>query len=292
MITAMVATTRVAWTGAVNKVIPFGLSTSEYVVVDIDGLGPLRADIITSELSGDAGANYLSSNQVERNIVIKLAYAPKYSLGSTVEKLRRSLSDVFTPPNEVELTFTDDILGSYVIRGRVESNDPVLFAKDPEVQISIICTDPYFYSPLAPVVFTIPPLTPFNEQFVIDYQSDVPVGFLFDYDMTSGPSTGSDYALLQLNETQNANGRDPQMRLNGNFQAGDHFTISSERGTRGAKRIRSGAISNAMPYFSGSLLRMKLRPGLNYLSLYPVFTSGGAKAKNAKITYKRIRGSL
>lgn len=292
MITAMVATTRVALTGAVNKVIPFGLPNSEYVVVDIDGLGPLRADIITSELSGDAGANYLAANQVERNIVIKLAYAPRYSLGSTVEKLRRSLSDVFTPPNEVELTFTDDILGSYAIKGRVESNDPVMFAKDPEVQISIICTDPYFYSPLAPVTFNIPTLTPFNEQFTINYQSDVPVGFLFEYDTTSGPSTGQDYVLLSMNETPNANGQDPFMRLNGNFQAGDHFIISSERGTRGATRVRGTGRTNAMPYFVGSLLRMKLKPGLNYLSLYPVLTSGGAKAKNAKIIYKRIRGSL
>ena len=291
MITAMVATTRVVWTGAVNKVIPFGLSTSEYDIIDIDGLGPLRADIITSELSSDAGSNYLTANQIERNIVIKLGFAPKSALGQTITSLRRNLDAVFTPPNQVELTFTDDILGNFTIKGRVESNEPVMFAKDPEVQISIICTDPYFYSPLADTTFTIPPLTPFNEQFTINYTSDVPVGFVFDFDINGNMSTGQDYVLLNMHRTPNANGLDPFMRINGNFQHADHFQISSQRGSRGATRRRGTATSNAMPYFTGSLLRMQLLPGLNYLSLYPVLVSG-AKARPATIKYKNVRGAL
>src|SRR5882757_2923024 len=161
MITTLVVTTRVAFTGAVNKQMIFGMRNSEYVIKRIDGLGPVKADVVSSENAVDAGNTFLSAR----------------------EGLRRDLKQVIMPKTRVEMLFADDVLGQYNLVGTVESHEPDMFAKDPEVVISILCDDPYFYKfGVADIEFTVPTLTNFNETFQVPYAGDVPVGFIFETD--------------------------------------------------------------------------------------------------------------
>lgn len=291
MLTTLVATTRVPFTGAVNEQMTFGLATSEYVFKNIDGLGPVKATLTSSDNASDAGSTFLFARDGQRNIVITMGYAPAYSTGSTVEDLRRELESVFMPKTAVELRFTDDVLGSFDIWGHVESNEPAIFSKDPEVVISIICDDPYFYSTAADTVFNIPLLVPGADQFSINYPGNVPTGFVFEFDRDADDTPSDNYvklSMLPLNYPIS-----PMMRLlEVPFEIDDEFRISSVRGDRGATYVRDSIEYNAMPYFSGSLVNMQLQPGLNYFSLEPTFAVTGQTAKNAKITYKHLRGSL
>lgn len=285
MLTTLRVTTRVAFTGAVNEQMTFGLSSSEYVITNIDGLGPVKAALTSADNASDAGSVFLSAKDGQRNIVITMGFAPSYSTGSTVTALRQALKSFMMPKTFIEMRFTDDLLGEFDIWGRVETHEPDIFAKDPQVVISIICDDPYFYKNASDIVFNVPTLTPGNETFSVDYAGDVPVGFRFEFDTTSNSASPFNYVDLQMNpgwEDQ------PKMRLDKSFISGAHYEISSERGNR--KAIDGS--NNDLYYFSGSLVSMVLYPGLNYFALLPVFSSGGAYAKNSKFTYKQVTGGL
>lgn len=296
MITTLVVTTRVAFTGAVNKQMIFGMRNSEYVIKRIDGLGPVKADVVSSENAVDAGNTFLSARDGQRNVVITMGFAPKKISGKTVESLRRDLKKVMMPKSRVEMLFADDVLGQYNLVGTVESHEPDIFAKDPEVVISILCDDPYFYKfGVADIEFIIPTLTNFNETFQVPYAGDVPVGFVFETD-----AVFSSLMAVNLYINPEPGQVPPRMRIDMDFNANDHLLVSSVKGSRGATYKRGTATPvNAMKYFSGSLLDMQLQPGINYLTLFamtdvgglPIGASPGA-IRNSKITYKQITGGL
>lgn len=291
MLITLGALTRVAFTGAVNETMTFETESSEYVIKNIDGLGPVKAALTSADNANDAGTTFLSAKDGQRNIVLTLGFAPTYSSGSTITALRNDLYKVFTPKMYVELTLTDDLLGVFKIWGRVETHEPVMFSADPEVQISIICDDPYFYKQAADIVFYIPLLVPGSDTFSINYAGKVPVGFVFEFDRTADATISDNYVALKM--LPDIDYVSPEMSLlEVPFLNGDHFRISSARGDRGATYVRGGVTYNAMVYFSGSLVGMQLEPGLNYFSLGPTFAVTGQTAKNAKITYKQIAGGL
>lgn len=292
MLTTLVATTRVAFTGAVNEEMTFGLASSEYVIKNIDGLGPVKATLTSADNASDPGSTFLSARDGQRNIVITMGYAPNYSTGSNVTELRDAAYAVFTPKMLVELTFTDDLLGTFKISGHVESCEPILFAKDPEIQISIINDDPYFYKQATDIVYNIPLLVPGADTFSINYTGKVPVGFVFEFDRDANATVGlDDYVALKMLPFEDY--VSPKMALyNVPFLDDDHFRISSARGDRSATYVRASLEHNAMIYFDGSLVSMQLEPGLNYFSLEPTFAVTGQTAKNATITYKQVRGGL
>lgn len=120
-----------------------------YIVRDVQGLGPVKADVNTSTYSNWDGGIYQNHKIGERNILFKIHYRPDYSNNQTVQDLRRSLYQYLSPGVELELRFVtgpnpDDV---FRIKGVVESMEPNIFAKDPEVQVSIMCPDSYFKAP-------------------------------------------------------------------------------------------------------------------------------------------------
>lgn len=119
------------------------IGPSKYPIVFIDGLGP-----VTSEFSSSPYANlpgeYLQSSRVgTRNIVLTLDLKPDYSVGEDAEALRQQLLTYFTPGQEVEFEFVTDKT-TRLISGVVESMEAPMFVRLPQVQISVICHDPYF----------------------------------------------------------------------------------------------------------------------------------------------------
>lgn len=289
MLTTLVATTRVAFTGAVNEQMTFGLASSQYVIKNIDGLGPVKAAISSSDNASDRGTTFLSARDGQRNIVITMGFAPTYSTGSTVETLRNALYDVFTPKMLVELTLTSDVLGTFDISGHVESHEPSIFSKEPEVIISILCDDPYFYKQAADIVYNFPLLVPGAQTFSVDYAGKVPVGYVFEFDILT--DTSSTYLFLAT--LPNNTPETPYIQLTGvPWLNGDHFRISTVKGDRGVEYTRSSVTYDAMSYLTGSLVSMQLEPGLNYFHFEPVLAVTGTRIKNAKFTYKQVAGGL
>lgn len=114
---------------------------SGFSILSIDGLGPSKANINTSELATSDGSFFNSARLTSRNIVMNL----KYMWKPTVDDARLLSYKYFPVKKQVKLVFdTDQRICE--IEGYVESNTPTIFSRDSGTQISIICPDPYFYS--------------------------------------------------------------------------------------------------------------------------------------------------
>ena len=106
-------------------------------IINIDGLTPSPA-IISSAVVGNFDGERFSSSRVDkRNIVITahLCHNP--------EECRLRLYKYFQPKRKCRLYFTTDSRDVY-IDGYVEAFDGNLFEQGQKMQISVICTQPYF----------------------------------------------------------------------------------------------------------------------------------------------------
>ena len=110
------------------------------LITSIDGLGPSKASINVTEISGADGGEYNSARVESKNIVLSLQF-----LGDDIESIRQSTYKYFPVKKQLTLTIeTDNRTAS--IDGYVESNEPDIFSENEGCQISIICPFPYFYS--------------------------------------------------------------------------------------------------------------------------------------------------
>lgn len=110
---------------------------------NIDGLDPVKASVNTSPFGSVDGSSYVGSSVLTRNIVLTLHPNPDWN-NWTFEALRRIIYAYFMPKMLTRLVFTSTDMPPVEIYGYVEDNSSVLFSKDGEIQVSIICPDPYF----------------------------------------------------------------------------------------------------------------------------------------------------
>ena len=114
---------------------------SGLLITKIEGLGPAKANINTTEMATNDGDVYNSSRLNKRNIVFTM----QFGWAPTVEDARQNSYKYFPIKRKVGLLFeTDNRICE--IQGYVESNEPDIFTESPQTKISVICPDPYFYS--------------------------------------------------------------------------------------------------------------------------------------------------
>lgn len=114
---------------------------SGIIIERISGLGPPKADISSFNLASIDGSIFTNSRMTERNIVMDLImmYHP------TIEDSRHKIYRYFPIKKQIKLIIETD---NYTreCSGYIESNNPDIFSDRESTQISIICTDPYFYT--------------------------------------------------------------------------------------------------------------------------------------------------
>ena len=114
---------------------------SGFIVYNISGLGPGKANINTTEVSTDDGGLFNSARLPSRNIVIGLMFMWKDS----IEEARHRSYKYFPLKKKVKLLIETDTRTAE-IEGYVDANEPNIFSKSEGSSISIICPNPYFYS--------------------------------------------------------------------------------------------------------------------------------------------------
>lgn len=125
--------------GEASLVIPVANAAEDapYVVRNIEGLGPVDADV-NSKAYGTIDGEFVSgTRQNKRNIVLTLGF----------NDISADLPLLYTwlmPKNGALLRFTFNNRAPVTIEGVVESMNPNHFSQDPEAQISIICPQPNF----------------------------------------------------------------------------------------------------------------------------------------------------
>jgi hypothetical protein len=113
---------------------------SGFLVRGIEGLGPSKANINTTETSGIDGSLYNSARAVQRNIVLTLGLLEN----PTIEDSRQKSYKYFPLKKRIKLEIETDNRTSMVY-GYVESNEPNIFSKEETAVISLICPSAYLY---------------------------------------------------------------------------------------------------------------------------------------------------
>ena len=115
---------------------------SGFLITSISGLGPPTASINVTDLASVDGGYFNSARTQNRNIVFNIRFFSENS--SDIEGIRQKTYKYFPIKKRVRLVFeSDNRVGE--IYGYVEKNEPNIFSKETDCQISIICPFPYFY---------------------------------------------------------------------------------------------------------------------------------------------------
>ncbi len=238
-----------------------------YYVKSIQGLTP-PSTVINTSVSGSYDGSFYSSCRLEqRNIVITLGLKGK------VEENRQLLYSIFPLKKECEIYFKNQNR-SLKIKGYVESIEGNIFVQREEIQISVICPNPYFEGisaaessfeksiPLFEFPFSISEPIPFGNIMKVptcnlDNAGDVECGCIFTvriFGLVSG--------LQITNEVTHEYMRFDDIA----FMNNDVITINTNYGIMRATFRRAGLEINLLPYLTDDSKWIRLTTGLNILT--------------------------
>lgn len=112
------------------------------LITDIDGLGPVKANINMTKLATADGGIYNSARLGNRNIVIKA----RFTNATSIEDARLSSYQFFPIKKKLTFKIETDHRTAFT-EGYVESNTPNPFSEKSDVQISVLCESAFFYAP-------------------------------------------------------------------------------------------------------------------------------------------------
>lgn len=159
-------------------------------VLDIQGLGPVKAETESTPFATGRGELYQGSSIGKRNIVMTLGLNPDWAT-QTMATLRQLLYAYLLPGVYSKLRFFSDYLPTVDIEGIVESFEPNIFSQDPQIQVSVLCHKPDFQDVDATVYTGV--VDDGSIELEFDYIGNIATGFELRIDRTvANPSyTGS-----------------------------------------------------------------------------------------------------
>lgn len=239
---------------------PLEDDSSGFRVAKIEGLGPVKANLVSSSFANADGEQFQSSRREARNIKITLELEPDPEL-ETVRGLRTKLYRVFMTESKVKLTFVLADGLTVDIVGVVEDCDVDLFTQEPSADISIMCYEPDFIDPDSVVVpgFTVNDET---NSMVIEYDGSVETGIQLVLNVDRTLPEFTVYHVLPNDEIQTLEFD------NYPLEAGDVLTISTVFGSKGATLVRSGTSSSVLYGISPQSKFIELLPGDNSIRVF------------------------
>lgn len=273
----MLTTVEVRTRQGTLMVLPMEDISSGLIVADIQGLDPVKAVIVSSSFAQLDGAQYQSSKREPRNILMKIELEPDF-VTTSARDLRADIYAFFMPKREVNLRFYDSDGQIVDIWGRVEYCQSPIFAKESQVDISILCMDPDFIDQDSIVVpgNTVSDAT----EFLVNYTGSVEVGIEFVLNVNR---VLTEFAIYHRPPNENVR----TLEFIAPLQNLDVLTISTVPGAKEVTLTRGGVESPMLYGVTPQSNWIELVPGDNYLSVY---ASGAAVPFN--ITYVPRYGGL
>lgn len=238
-----------------------------FLIKSITGLGPVKANVNTTEVATNDGSMFNSARLSQRNIVIQMVFVNSI-YGEDIEEIRQKSYKYFPIKKNVELVIETD--NRYVrTTGYIESNEPDIFSKQEGTQISIICPDPYFYSasedgnnvtdfysidPMFEFPFSneslSDPLLVFGEiqiktEGVITYSGDSEIGVMI-YIHAIGPAEHINIYNTETREVMTIDTVKLEKLTGRGLIAGDDIIINTLKGEKSITLIRSGVSYNIL----------------------------------------------
>ena len=238
--------------------------SEKYAITNITGLGSPDAAINTAVIGSFDGERFNSSRVTMRNIVMTIAI-----LGD-IEKNRIALYRVFKSKQWIRFYYKNRSRDVY-IDGYIESAPIDLFSQNQEVQVSILCPEPYFK----------------KAEEIINDMSLIIDSFYFPFAIEDAGVTFSEYAEINekvvTNEGDIKNGMIIELKavgpvlnpkifnrdtleffgLNFTMQAGDFITISTIKGSKTVYLLRNGENINIFNFIMKDIIWLQLEPGDN-----------------------------
>lgn len=226
----------------------FGLrSTNKFVLKSADGLGPPEIDNFL------VNGIYNGRQAQDRQVIIRVGLAPNYAISETPSSLRTMLYGLLTsgPDDSILLQLMNGPTVMMQTKGYVSKVEPVIYTKDPEVQITIDCEGPYLK---APALTTLVPTT--KDTFAVDspFGTDT-FGFYYELTFTANVTNWILYT--------GGPGAGAKMELDYAFLSGDKLMVDTRKGQRSIKRTRAGATTNLIYTLSSDSIWVELHPGTN-----------------------------
>ncbi|QBZ73584.1 minor tail protein [Streptomyces phage RosaAsantewaa] len=238
---------------------PLEDSESGFIVADIDGLGPVKANLVSSSFAGRDGEQYQSSRREARNLKFKLELDPDPEV-ETVWDLRKRLYKVFMTEAQVKITFALVNGLNVDIEGVVESCDPDIFSQEPAMDISVMCFEPDL---IDPVPVTVAGTTTADEtNTTIEYEGTVETGIKLVLNVDRALPEFTVYHTLPSDVIQTL------QFDNFPLEAGDVLTISTVFGSKGATLVRAGVTSSVLYGVSPQSKFIELMEGTNNIRVY------------------------
>lgn len=241
-------------------VLPLDTISNGYFISDIQGLDPVKANVVSSSFAQLDGAQYQSSRRETRNIILKIGLEPDF-ITNTVMDLRTNLYSFFMPKTEVSLRFFMSNGLTVDIVGRIESLESVLFTKEPEVNISIICFDPDFLELTAEEIegFTVNDST----EFLVEYDGTVETGIVF---VLNVDRVLTEFTIYHRPADDVIRTLDFAAAL----EANDVLTINTRVGSKAITLVRDATQTSLLYGMPSQSSWIELQPGDNYFRIYAV----------------------
>lgn len=234
--------------------------TQGLIVESIEGLDPVKANLVSSSFAQLDGEQYQSARREKRNLIINLALEPDYTVGS-MQGLRNLLYQFFMTKQRVRLRFFSVGQPTVDIEGRVESFDAPKFMKDPTAKISVLCFDPDFFTPDL-VILPGNTVSSIIETTHV-YPGSVETGFVFKLLPNRDVSEFTIYHRPADDSLRALEFQTPTPMI-----AGDILAISTQSGNKYATLTRAGIATSILYGISPQSNWINLFPGPNKLRVY------------------------
>ena len=265
---------------------------SNYQIVEIDGLNPANGIINTSTVAGMDGGKFSSSKLDMRNLVITVR------INGDVERNRLRLYQFFRTKHWCKVYYKNGSRDVY-IEGYVETNECGLFTDSEQMQISIVCPDPYFksmseiYTDISEVLgMFVFPFAFGADGIIPDTITDEAIEFssytknrITNIYNAGGDDTGLIIVITATGTVKNPTIYNVDTRegfsLKIDLVANDVITINTNKGQKGVTLQRNGVISSQINAVQRDSVWLNLASGENQF-IYEADTG----AENMNIVFK------
>jgi len=230
-----------------------------FAIDSIDGLGPVEAEINTTEMVVD-GDQFNSARIGKRNIVMNLQFYSE--TGTGIEEVRQRSYKLFPTKKSIYVEVETDNRTLWT-QGYVEKNAPDIFVEESITQVSIICPDPKWYALIKQTTEL-----DINDETEIEYLGEVEVGGVLTIEIGSAVSAPVHdgvpaFTVAFANPDGDAQSIDIYTPNDG-FEAGDVLTICTIVGEKSVVWTDTAdADHNSFNLINQNPDWFKLKPGTN-----------------------------
>lgn len=248
-----------------GAILKLSQNESKYQISSIDGLTSPKANITSTVLANMDGEKFKSSRIEMRNIVLTVR------LMGEVETNRIALYDFFDTGKEVKIFYKNGTRNVFIV-GVCENVESDFFSQNEEVQISVLCLNPFWKNINATIIDISQTFDNFEFPFAIEKEGVSFSDYFENRDVTiinrGDVETGTKIILT----TNSSNVVNPIiynvltrefLKLNTTLSVGDEIIINTNKGEKSITKISNGIRTNEINALENGSSWLQLEKGSN-----------------------------